>query len=121
MKDFFRKTFLFSVGAATVTKEKIEEFVEDLIQKGQASEKDRTRLVEEYLQKLKDQEKEFTQRMKNLIIKTLAEMGIPTREELNALEARIAALEAKLQESPTKPKRKRGRPPKKKSAEETNN
>ncbi len=119
MKDFFRKTFLFSVGAATVTKEKIEEFVEELISKGQASEKDRARLVEEYLQKLKEQEKEFTQRVKNLVAKTLSEMGIPTREEINALEARIAALEARLQEAPEKPKRKRGRPPKKKTEGES--
>ena len=121
MKDFFRKTFLFSVGAATVTKEKIEEFVEDLIRKGQASEKDRARLVDEYLQKIKEQEKEFSQRVKQLISKTLAEMGIPTRDEINALEARIAALEAKLQEAPTPPKRKRGRPPKKKTENDTPN
>ena len=122
MKDFFRKTFLFSVGAATVTKEKIEEFVEELIQKGQASEKDRSRLVEEYVEKLKEQEKEFAARVKALVTRTLTEMGIPTREEIAALEKRIAELEAKLGEAAepkTNPKRRRGRPPKKSSTEST--
>ncbi len=122
MKDFFRKTFLFSVGAATVTKEKIEEFVEELIQRGQASEKDRSKLVEEYLQKLKEQEKEFAARVKTLVTKTLTDMGIPTREEIAALEKRIAELEARLGETGTgesKPKRRRGRPPKKSSEKKT--
>jgi len=49
-------------------------------------------------------------------------MGIPTREEIVALEKRITELEAKLGEAATtasKPKRRRGRPPKKSGTENT--
>ncbi len=98
MKELFKKTLYLGVGALTVTKEKIEEVVDELIKKGEANQSERAKLVNEFMQKAREQEKEITAKIKSLVQTTWQEKGFPTRKEIDELKQRIEELEKQLKE-----------------------
>lgn len=92
MKDFFRKSFLFSIGAANVTREKLEAMVDTLIKQGQAREEERVKLIEEWMQKAEEMRSELAQIVQNVLL----QMDLPTRQEFEELQNRIEKLEAQI-------------------------
>jgi polyhydroxyalkanoate synthesis regulator phasin len=58
MNDILRKALLFGIGSVSLTKEKVEEAVKELKKKGQLSEKEGRKLVNEVLTRsLKEQKR----------------------------------------------------------------
>ena len=93
MKDFLEKGFLMSLGLAALTKEKLDKAVEDLVERGKVSEKEGRELADDLLAKSEDFRKDLSQRVEKMVADTLAGLSVPTREDLQKLEARIAKLE----------------------------
>lgn len=102
MIDVIKKTLLAGVGAAVVTKEKIEDSLDELVRKGKLSAAD-AKIVAE---KIADQGKrEFesatdslSAKLKDLFNRTEDD----TRVRLAALEERVRILETRLAEPPTR-------------------
>ncbi len=91
--DLLKKTILIGVGLASMTREKMEEIANDLVKKGELSEKEGRELLDDLLTKSKDARKDLEGRMERMLADTLNRLNIPTRKEIQELKQRIAILE----------------------------
>jgi polyhydroxyalkanoate synthesis regulator phasin len=93
MIDSLKKTMLSGIGAAVITKEKVETALSDLVDQGKVSAAD----AKEIARKMADDGRaEFEQisDQLNTKIKTLvANFNAETRERIDALEKRVTKLE----------------------------
>ena len=93
MFDFIKKTILFGSGLASMTAEKIEATVSEIVKKGEITEKQGRELVQELKEKSGRARKELGERVERMIAETLPKLNIPTRKEVEDLKARIERLE----------------------------
>lgn len=102
MFDLIKKTLLAGVGAAVITKEKIESTLEDMVRQGKVSATDAKIMAE----KLADQgRREFDDLAGELNTKlkgALDRRDHDTTERLQSLETRLAVIEQKLAEPPSR-------------------
>jgi|APIni6443716594_1056825.scaffolds.fasta_scaffold49669_2 poly(hydroxyalkanoate) granule-associated protein len=93
MLDFIRKMTLAGAGLAIVTTEKIQEFADELVKKGEMTEKEAREAVNEYVEKSKQAKKDLEGKMEQWVTGFLNRMNIPTRKELDEIKERLARLE----------------------------
>jgi len=93
MKEFIRKGMLFGMGLATATKEKIEETVEEMIKKGEMTEKEGKDAVDDLVKKSKEMKQDLRDKVEQIVADTLKTLNVPTRDEFVDLKDRIARLE----------------------------
>ncbi len=96
MFDFIKKTMLVGAGLAAMTREKIEEIIDELVKKGELSEKEGKEMVDELVEKTKKYKKDMEGRVEKLVADTLKKLEIPTRSEVEELKKKIKRME-KLQ------------------------
>jgi polyhydroxyalkanoate synthesis regulator phasin len=93
MLDFIRKMTLAGAGLAIMTTEKIQEFADELVKKGEMTEKEAREAVNEYVEKSKQAKKDLEWKMEQWVTGFLNRMNIPTRKELDEIKERLARLE----------------------------
>jgi len=103
MKDFVKKSMLFGVGLAMATKEKIETVVDDMIARGEMSEKEGRETVHALVEKSDEVKKELVEKVEKMVQDTLRRLNVPTGDDFSALERRVEALEAKAAGETTGP------------------
>ena len=92
MFDLFKKGVLLGLGAVTITKEKAEQIVDELIKKGEVAKDKRPQAVQDLLNKAEEQEKALFDKITAEVNKALAKLDIPTKEDLKKLEKKIDEL-----------------------------
>jgi polyhydroxyalkanoate synthesis regulator phasin len=95
MIDLIKKTMLAGIGATVTTKEKIEPLLKEYVEKGKLSAQEAKSLAERIVA---DGRQEFEQARHDLgqrVSELLKKSNLATRDELSALEKRVAALESK--------------------------
>jgi len=93
MLDDFLSMF---VGLSTVTKEKVEDLTELLVQKGKMQREEARKVAEEMLQKGREEKEAYSQRMQEMMDGMKNKMV--TKEDINRLEAKIDDLYNYLRE-----------------------
>ncbi|MDQ5987426.1 MAG: hypothetical protein CSYNP_03166 [Syntrophus sp. SKADARSKE-3] len=93
MQEFMKKAILTGAGLALMTTDKIKEMVDELVKKGEMSEKEARETIEELKEKSKLVRTEWEARIDNTIQTVLKRMDIPTHKELDELRERLAKLE----------------------------
>ena len=96
MFDFLKKTYLFGLGLATLTRDRVEEMVDDLIKRGEVAEKDRSQVVEDFLNRANEEKDKLSKTVSDFVKKTIHEMGLPTQDEHLELKKRVDELEKEL-------------------------
>ena len=96
MLDLIKKSIYLGLGAATVTKEKIEALVDELIEKGQLSKDKKTEAVKEIFEKIEKEEKEIKTKIDNTVTETMNKIGIVAKSEYDNLLKRVEELERKI-------------------------
>lgn len=96
MEGILYKAFLAGLGAISLTREKAEAFVDELIKKGEVARPERAKVVDELLKRAEEQEKALMERLGRVVTKVLQEMDLPTKEDLRAIEKRLDAIEKKI-------------------------
>jgi polyhydroxyalkanoate synthesis regulator phasin len=96
MKDLLHKAWLFGVGVFDFTKEKVEDLVQDMVQRGEITQQESPEAVKQLLAKAQDAQQALWEKVKELTKATIAELSVAKASELEALEKRIAALEEAL-------------------------
>ena len=96
MQDFLRKAFNLGLGLVTVTKEKAEEVVNELIKKGEVSQEEGKKLVSELLEKGEKSREELEAQIEKITKGAVERLDLPTRKELNELKSEIEQLKEKL-------------------------
>ncbi len=100
--DTIRSVLLAGIGALALTKEELEAITNRLVQKGELAEQDARKMVQDLLEKRKKDaeqwEDQVTQAIEARVKRVLERLNIPTRQDFNALQERLDALEKKLDE-----------------------
>ncbi len=93
MFEFIKKAIFIGAGLASMTAEKIEEAVAEIVRKGEISEKQGRELIQELKDRSGKARKDLGDRVEKMIEEALQKMKIPTRKEVDELKARIEKLE----------------------------
>lgn len=95
MIDTLKKTLLAGVGAAVITKDKVESALEDFVAKGKVSAADARKMAEKIARDGREEFDQMSDQLGTKIKDVLARMDSKTQERLAALEARVETLEKK--------------------------
>jgi len=94
MLESIHKMFLAGVGLAAMTKDKIDEHVKELVEKGKLSEKEGREIADEMLKKSKQAKDDLEKQVEKQVQQTLQALQIVSKEDVEKLTARIEKLEA---------------------------
>ncbi len=97
MSDMFKKMGLFGIGVISLTQEKIEEFSQEMIKKGEISREEGKKFVKEVLSEQEKQMKEFEEKINEKVKETFEKSGVVMKSDVTALEKKIEKLEKIIQ------------------------
>ena len=93
-----RRVLMASIGAVALTQDETEKFVNKLVERGEIAEKDGKRLVQDVVDRRRSQTIKVEEQMDRRMADILARMNVPTKADIEALEAKIVALSRKIDE-----------------------
>lgn len=93
MRDVLERTLLIGLGLASLTTEKAQELVDDLVQRGKVRREEAHHLVEQLLQRGQATRERLHQTIREEARQVIREMQLVTQDDLAALEAKLDALE----------------------------
>jgi len=96
MVDALRKLLLAGLGTLDLTEEKAKAVFNDLVARGELSEKDAKELVSSWSKRAAEQRGRLQDDIEQVVQRTLSAVGIARRAEVEALKTKIEELETKL-------------------------
>ena len=96
MIELVKKTLLTGVGLAYMTKDKIEEIARELAKSAELSKDKGQEFVNEVIERGETARKDLEATVQGLVNDSLEKTNLATREDIDRLVARIEELEAKL-------------------------
>ncbi|HMK56079.1 MAG TPA: phasin family protein [Dissulfurispiraceae bacterium] len=90
--DLLRNAVLAGFGV----QEKMKDFVDDLVKRGELSESQGAKLVKEWSEKADKSTSELNEIVAGIIPRTLEKMSIPTKTDIDALSEQIQKLSARI-------------------------
>jgi polyhydroxyalkanoate synthesis regulator phasin len=100
MKDVLRKFALAGIGVFSLTREKAEQVVKELAEKGQVSAEEAKGMFRELVEKGEQEREALLRTIRSELNRLREEVGLATKGDLKALEERISSLEARLGQEP---------------------
>jgi poly(hydroxyalkanoate) granule-associated protein len=98
MLDTLRKLFLFGIGAIELTGENLRSAFEDLVKRGELTEKEARELAADWLKRASEQRANLQRQIEEAIGRQLERLAMAKQRDLEALAGRVTALEAKIEE-----------------------
>ena len=99
MNDFLKKGFLLGLGAAAASKERIDQYVDALLTRGQITPKEAEEMYDSFMKKGEETEERWSAKSKSSLRSMLMDdFGMVSKEEFFSLQERIAVLEKQLKE-----------------------
>jgi poly(hydroxyalkanoate) granule-associated protein len=96
------RILLAGIGAMALAQEEIEDFVDKLVERGEIAEADGRKLIKDVVERRRKQAKEEAKKAEGAldqrVEEILARLNIPTKDEIEALSAKIGALTKKVDE-----------------------
>lgn len=96
MLDALKRLALMGVGAFSTAEEEIGNVITELRRKGELSEEEGKRVLTAWRERVAVNRREVQELAGKTAQDALKNLGAPTRDEFNALAARVEALESKL-------------------------
>ncbi|RJQ43590.1 MAG: hypothetical protein C4534_07785 [Gaiellales bacterium] len=96
ISDMFQRVMLLGIGAASLTREKIEELVNDLVEKGRLTTEEGRELLDEATGRARKEGMNIKEMAADTYQDALRAMNVATRESVEELERRLEVLEAKV-------------------------
>ena len=97
MQELIKNVLYFGAGAAFVTKEKIEELKNDLVDKGKMTQDEGKQFVDELLQKSDDFKGKFEEKINEVVTEQLDKMNVAKSDDINDLREQIQELRAMVE------------------------
>ena len=76
--------------------EKIREFIDELVKKGELSESQGAKLVKEWTEKADKSSEQVSKGLTELIAKTMDKMNLPSKDDIDSLHKEIRILSARI-------------------------
>ena len=96
MIDLVKKTMMAGVGLAVVTKEKVEESLDELVEKGKLSKEEVSGISDKIVAEGQAQADKAKSELSNLMTEMLQRANLVTKDQYDALETRVKDLEGRL-------------------------
>ncbi|HAQ07695.1 MAG TPA: hypothetical protein DCR24_09310 [Bacillus bacterium] len=96
MNNFLRSGFLLGVGAAVAGKEKIDETIMMLVEKGSMTQTEADTLFDDFFKKGESKSGEWTEEFRTMITGQFRELGFVTKEELDTVQAQLVFLQEEM-------------------------
>lgn len=96
--EMIHKVLLAAFGAVALTQEEVEKFIGKLVERGEIAEQDGKRLVRDVMERRKKEAKKAEGELDSRVEDLLARMNVPTKNDIDALSAKITALSKKVDE-----------------------
>ncbi len=93
LQEALHRVMLAALGTVGLVQDEVEHFVNKAIERGQMAEKEARKTVQEVTEKRKGTEKEVDKRFEDM----LAKLNIPTKNDITALNEKIADLTKKVE------------------------
>ncbi|MBF0558654.1 MAG: phasin family protein [Nitrospirae bacterium] len=90
--DVVRNAVLAGFGV----QEKVREFIDELVKKGELSESQGAKLVKEWTEKADKGATDMNKNVSDLMTKTLEKMNIPTKDEFDRLNKKVQNLSSRV-------------------------
>ena len=102
MFEVIKKTLEVGLGAVTMTQEKLKEITDELVVRGNLTEKEGGDILKELLKTAEDSRRKLKETVDEQVHKVISELGLATSADIKALEGKIEALEKKLEKMKAK-------------------
>jgi polyhydroxyalkanoate synthesis regulator phasin len=96
MKEMLQKAWLFGAGVFDFTKDKVEDLVKEMVRRGEITQQESSEAVKQMLAKAQEAQQGLVAKVKELTKGAVDEIKVAKASELEALEARVTALEKAL-------------------------
>jgi polyhydroxyalkanoate synthesis regulator phasin len=93
MMDLFKSGILAGLGAAVITRDKIEERMKRLVEEGKITREEAGRITEELLESGRGQWEEVRRRLVEALASGIEPLGLARREEYEELKRRVTEIE----------------------------
>lgn len=94
--DIIKKAMLLGLGVISLTKEKAEELVDDLIKRGEVTREERFKIVDKLLKEAEKQEEELFGKISETVQKVITDLGLPTKKDLDEISKRLEEIEKRI-------------------------
>ncbi len=91
-----KKAMLLGIGLISLTKEKAEEIVDDLIKRGEVSREERFKMVDKLLREAEKKEEELTGKINEIVQNAITQVGLASKKDLEAISKRLAEIEKRI-------------------------
>jgi len=96
MQNILKKALSLGLGALLVSKDKIEDVVNELVKRGELGQEEGKNLVNELIEKGEASMNELEVKVEKIVKGVTERMSLPTRKELNEIKSEIEQLKEKL-------------------------
>lgn len=90
--DALRNALLAGFGV----QEKVREFIDELVKKGELSESQGAKLVKEWTEKADKSTDQFTKSLSDIVNTTMEKMNLPTKDDIEKINKKVQALSARV-------------------------
>ncbi len=90
--DVLRNALLAGFGV----QEKVKEFVDDLVKKGELSESQGAKLVREWSEKFEKNTEDLSKSLNEMVGKTLEKMNLSTKDDIQKLNEKVDTLSSRV-------------------------
>jgi len=102
--DVVRKALLAGLGA----QEKVKEFVDELVKKGEISKSQRAKILKAWTEKAGKGTEQFSKNISDLISKILENMNLPSKNDIKKLDKKIESLSEMIKKLEGSEKKEQG-------------
>ncbi|HHT48437.1 MAG TPA: hypothetical protein GXZ98_04000 [Firmicutes bacterium] len=96
MKGLLEKSLVLGLGTFSLTKEKAENFLRDLEERGEVTATEAKKLLNELLEKGEQEKNALQQTIQHSVGEIMKNLGYIRKEDYTSLEERVKELEARL-------------------------
>ncbi|MEN6388806.1 MAG: hypothetical protein ABFD04_00180 [Syntrophomonas sp.] len=93
-----KKMVYFGLGALTLTRERAEKVFSEMVEKGEMNRDEAKQWVEDVIKRGEEEKTEFRTTIRKELEQIRSDFPLVTKADLEAIEARLAAIESKLQQ-----------------------
>ncbi len=97
MFELIKKAMFTGIGMAAMTKEKVEEIAVDFIKKGNLSENEGRKLVDEIMKRSEESQEEIKKQVERLVMAALEKMQLARISQIDEINQAIQILREKIE------------------------
>ena len=97
VRDLIERTFLAGMGAAALTKDRIQELVEELVNRGQINTEEGRDVMERLVARSREEARSVLKKADSSLHGAYRELGLSSKRELEQLTLRVQQLEHRVQ------------------------